>query len=121
MFFKDRAELEGTSRDVRHRNYRTLRMLLANDPSPVSLTDITLEPGIKDTCGYPDRTEIAYCISGAAVAVDLDSGAEQAIGPGILWVAPPGSRFTFEASEPTRLICVFDPPLEGTETGLAET
>ncbi len=43
------------------------------------------------------------------------------IGPGILWVAPPGSRFTFEASETTRLICVFDPPLEGTETGLAET
>lgn len=119
MIFRDRSALIGTDRDVRHRNYHTTRILLADDPSPVSLTDITLEPGIKDTYGYPDRTEIAYCISGAATVVDLDRGHEQSIRPGVLWIAPPGSRFTFVASEPTRLICVFDPPLHGTETGIA--
>jgi L-ectoine synthase len=120
MFFRDRADLIGTDRDVRHVNYRTTRLLLAHDPAPVSLTDITLEPGIKDTYGYPDRTEIAYCISGAASVVDLDSGTQQTIRPGVLWVAPAGSRFTFVASEPTRLICVFDPPLEGDETGIVQ-
>lgn len=120
MFFRDRADLAGTDRDVRHRNYRTTRLLLAEDGTAVSLTDITLEPGIEATYGYPDRTEIAYCISGAALVVDLTTGAEQAIRPGVLWVAPAGSTFTFRASEPTRLICVFDPPLIGTETGIVE-
>lgn len=120
MFFRDVADLTGTARDVRHRNYRTRRLLLAGDPSPVSLTDITLEPGIRDTYGYPDRTEIAYCISGSAVVTDLATGVDRAVHPGVVWVAPPGSRFIFEASEPTRLICVLDPPLDGHETGIAE-
>jgi len=120
VLFRDRRDLVGTDRDVRHRNYRTTRLLLAQDAAPVSLTDITLEPDVEDVYGYPDRTEIAYCISGAAVVVDLDTGTRQDIRPGVLWVAPPGARFTFVASEPTRLICVFDPPLQGEETGLAE-
>jgi len=120
VFFCDRAQLLGTERDVRHLNYRTTRLLLARDPSPVSLTDITLEPGVEDVYGYPDRTEIAYCISGSAVVVDLDTGDRQEVRPGVLWVAPPGSRFSFLASEPTRLICVFYPPLEAGETGLVE-
>ncbi len=121
MYFFDAAEALGTARDVRHRNYRTLRLLLAEDPSPVSVTDIVLEPGIQDTYGYADRTEIAYCISGEAIVVDLERGVEQRIRPGSLWIAPPGSRFSFEASEPTRLICVFDPPLQGDETGLVNS
>ncbi len=120
MLFRDRADLAGTDRDVSHRNYRTVRLLLAGDPSPVSLTDITLEPGVEDVYGYPDRTEIAYCISGAAVVVDLETGTRAEIRPGVLWVAPPGSRFSFLASEATRLVCVFDPPLQGDETGLAD-
>jgi L-ectoine synthase len=93
MHFFDAAAAVGTSRDVRHRNYRTLRLLLAWGPSPVGPTDITLAPGIKDTYGYPDRAEIAYCISGAAVAVDLDNGIEQRIVP-----EPSGSPLLARAS-----------------------
>jgi L-ectoine synthase len=89
VFFVDAAEVAGTTRDVRHHNYRTLRLLLASDPSPVSLTDITLKARMKDTFGYPDRTVIAYCLSGAATAVDLDTGVVHLVGPGTLWVAPP--------------------------------
>jgi L-ectoine synthase len=79
-----------------------------------------LHPGIEDTYGYDDRTEFAYCISGSATVVDLGSGESRHITPGILWIAPPGSRFTFRADEETRLICVFDPALDGNETGLIE-
>lgn len=120
MLFIDRADLAGTTRDVRHRNYRTTRLLLAEDGAGVSLTDITLAPGIEDTYGYPDRDEIAYCISGSAVVVDLDTRRRTSITPGVLWVAPAGSRFSFVATEPTRLVCVFHPPLDGTETGLVD-
>jgi L-ectoine synthase len=120
MRFVDKADLLGTDRDVTHANYRTTRLLIAADDAGVGLTDITLEPGIEDTYGYDDRTEIAYCISGDATVRDLSSGEVREIGPGVLWVAPPGSRFTFVARVPTRLVCIFDPPLEGSETGVIE-
>ena len=120
MFFRDSRELVGTAHDVTHPNYRTMRLLLRSDPAPVSVTDIVLVPGIEDIYGYDDRTEIAYCIEGRATVRDLNGGSEREIEPGVLWVAPPGSRFSFVAHEPTRLICVFDPPLEGDETGTAQ-
>jgi hypothetical protein len=59
MIFRDRARMRGTERDVEHENYRTARLLLAEDGAPVSLTDITLRPGIEDVYRYADRTEVA--------------------------------------------------------------
>ncbi|MFI0421893.1 ectoine synthase [Spongiactinospora sp. 9N601] len=120
MIFRNIADIQHTERDVHHEYYRSTRLLLAGDGAGVGLTDTTLHPGVKGTYGYPDRTEIAYCVSGAATAVDLETGQEHAIAPGVLWVAPPGSRFTLTVTEPTRLICVFDPPIEGTETGVLD-
>ncbi len=117
MCFRDRKDIVGTPRDVKNVNYRTLRLLLATDDVPVSLTDIVLNPGIEDIYGYADRTEIAYCIEGRATSRDLKTNVAQDIYPGVLWVAP-NSRFSFLAHEPTRLICVFYPPLEGNESGL---
>jgi len=35
------------------------------------------------------------------------------------WIAEKGDCFTVEASLPTRLICVFTRPFEGSETGFA--
>jgi len=116
--FLDCADLAGTKRDVRNENYHSLRLLIAEDDAGIGLTDVVINPGVRDTYGYIDRTEIAYCISGSATAVDLATGVEKAIRPGVLWIAPAGSRFTLVAEEPTRLVCVFDPPIEGTETGI---
>jgi L-ectoine synthase len=118
--FFDRADLIGTSRDVRNENYDSTRLLLAEDGTPVGMTDVVIKPGVKGVYGYPDRTEIAYCISGSAVVIDLASGQERKIGPGGIWVAPPGSRFSVEAAEPIRLVCVFAPPITGTETGILD-
>ncbi|MGL4174707.1 MAG: ectoine synthase [Dermatophilaceae bacterium] len=103
-----------------NRNYESLRMLLAQDGVGVSFTDVVLAPSIEDTYGYQDRTEVAYCISGSATLADLDSGMRHEIRAGVLWVASPGSRFTFSATEPTRLVCGFSPTLEGHESGLVD-
>ncbi|GAA4183118.1 ectoine synthase [Streptosporangium oxazolinicum] len=120
MIFRDIADAFGTKRDVRNENYHSTRLLLAEDGAGVGLNDVVLNPGVEGAYGYPDRTEIAYCVSGAATVVDLGTGEEHAVVPGVLWVAPPGSKFTLVATEPLRLICVFDPPLEGTETGIID-
>jgi hypothetical protein len=48
-----------------------------------------------------------------------DDGVEQRVLPGLMWMASKADRFTFTASRPTRLICVFSPAFRGTETGFA--
>ncbi|MGH8880414.1 MAG: ectoine synthase, partial [Stackebrandtia sp.] len=99
MIYYDRADLVGTPRDVVNENYTSTRILLAEDKVGIGLHDVVLNPGIKDTYGYTDRTEIAYCISGTATVVDIDTGQERSVRPGMLWIAPPGSRFTVDAHE----------------------
>jgi L-ectoine synthase len=121
MKFSSVGDLVDTSRDVIHENYRTCRLLIQSDGYSVGLTDITLHPGIDAVYGYDDRREFAYCISGSATVRQLPDGEPIAVGPGTLWVAEPAERFAFVAHEPTRLICIFDPPLAGYETGVIET
>ena len=119
MKFISKQSLLGTSRHVRNDAYETCRFLLADDGFGVTVTDITLTPGIEEIYGYDNHVEIAYCIEGEAYARELPDGERQHITPGTMWVAEKGCRFSFEALTPTRLICVFTPPFTGSETGFA--
>lgn len=112
-----KADLVGTPRHIKHDTYETVRFLLAGDQAGLTLTDIVLAPHVRATYGYDQHIEVAYCLEGRAEILDLASGERHSIEPGTLWVAPPGSRFEFEASSPTRLICAFTPPFAGHETG----
>ncbi|WP_376088965.1 ectoine synthase [Roseomonas sp. CCTCC AB2023176] len=114
-----KAALQGTSRHVVHDTYETTRFLLAEDGLGVTVTDIVLQPGVEATYGYDEHVEIAYCLEGRAVIHEVGSGRRLDVAAGSLWVAERGDRFTFLASEPTRLICVFTPPFRGHETGFA--
>jgi L-ectoine synthase len=114
-----KQDLVGTTRHVRNETYETFRFLLASDHAEVTVTDIVLASGIEATYGYDQHIEIAYCLDGVAELCDEGSGAKHEILPGTLRVASRGSRFRFRASSPTRLICVFSPPLTGHETGFA--
>lgn len=111
--------LANTARHVRTHAYETFRFLLAADNAGVTVTDIVLQPDIEEVYGYEAHVEIAYCIEGRAVIRELPFGEERPIGPGVMWIAERGDRFAFRASEPTRLICVFTPAFEGSETGFA--
>lgn len=114
-----KADLENTPRHVKNEAYETYRFLLASDHAKVTVTDIVLNPGIKEIYGYENHIEIAYCIEGEAELTDLSNQAHHHIGEGSLWVAQKGAQFSFLASEPTRLICVFSPPFTDHETGFA--
>ncbi len=46
MLIKRKQDLLGTDRHVKTHAYETLRFLLETDGAGVTLTDITLEPGI---------------------------------------------------------------------------
>lgn len=114
-----KADLAGSSRHVANDTYETFRFLLAEDGLGLTITDIMLQPGIEADYGYDNHIEFAYCIEGRAVLTDHATLIAHDIMPGTLWIARQGETFSFRASEPTRLICVFTPPFKGTETGFA--
>jgi L-ectoine synthase len=113
-----KQDLVGTPRNVKAATYETFRFLLDSDGAGVTVTDIVLKPGIEAEYGYDHHIEIAYCIEGRA-ELKVDGRESFVIEPGTMWVAEKGSRFRFKASEPTRLICVFNPAFAGHETGYA--
>jgi L-ectoine synthase len=115
-----KSELSGTNQHVRNHAYETHRFLLEHDALGLTITDITLQPGIEETYGYDDHIEIAYCLEGQATITELPSGGVTEITPGTMWIAQRKDRFSFHANEPTRLICVFTPAFKGTETGFAQ-
>ena len=114
-----KASLDGTDRHVRNDTYETYRFLLAEDGLGLTVTDIVLKPDIEAVYGYENHIEIAYCIEGEALIRDEKGSEEVRISPGTMWVAQRGDRFTFVATQPTRLVCVFTPPFKGRETGFA--
>jgi L-ectoine synthase len=114
-----KAGLTGTARHVRTHAYETHRFLLDADHAGVTLTDIVLSPGVEETYGYKDHIEVAYCLEGHAWLTDMATDIKSEITPGTLWVASKGDAFRFVASVATRLICVFTPPFDGSETGFA--
>lgn len=116
---KRKSDLLGTSRHVKTHTYETVRFLLADDHAGVTLTDITLAPGIEETYGYDTHIEVAYCLEGHATLTDLTTGEQHEIMPGTLWAATQHEKFRFIAHQPTRLICAFTPPFQGQETGFA--
>ncbi len=114
-----KADLTDTARHVQNATYDTVRFLLAEDGTDVTVTDIVLTPDVDAVYGYDHHTEIAYCIAGEAALTDAATGHTQHITPGTMWIARPGSRFHFRAHTPTWLICMFTPPFTGRETGFA--
>jgi L-ectoine synthase len=117
MLVKRKQDLLGTDRHVKTHAYETVRFLLEPDRAGVTLTDITLEPGIEETYGYAEHIEVAYCLEGHAILTDLTDGSVHEIFPGTLWAATQHEKFKFMASVKTRLICAFTPPFAGHETG----
>ena len=120
MLIKRKQDLLGTDRHVKTHAYETLRFLLEPDGAGVTLTDITLEPGIEETYGYENHSEVAYRLEGHAILTDLSGSSIHEICPGTLWAATQHERFRFLATEKTRLICAFTPPFAGFETGFAK-
>lgn len=91
------------------------RILLHKDNMGFSMTKTIIPPNGKQFWHYQNHLESCYCVSGMGVLTDIDSGEEYVIEPDTTYVLDKHDRHYFEAIEETTLICVFNPPLHGTE------
>jgi L-ectoine synthase len=91
------------------------RILLKSDNMGFGITKTVIQPGAgKVFQHYKNHLEACYCVSGYGVLTDVD-GNEFGVSEGVTYVLDINDPHWFEAMEETVLICVWNPPLIGSE------
>ncbi len=104
------------SRVIEYKAGVSNRILLESDAMGYTLTKTVVSAGTKSYQHYKNHLESCYCEYGNATLTDVSSGAQHEIGPGVTYVLDNHDAHEFYAHEETSLICVFNPPLTGSET-----
>lgn len=109
--------LVNTDREVKcpKGNFTSHRILLEKDGMGFTLTETHIPKGTFAYWHYKNHLEACYCVSGKGVLTWVATGYEFNIEPGTTYALNENEAHTFDALEDTVLICVFNPPLKGTE------
>jgi len=96
------------------------RILLKEDGMGYGLTKTIVPVGERQFWCYKDHLESCYCVSGKGLLTNATTGQYWAIGPDMTYVLDNHDPHYFEALEEVILLCVFNPPLNGTEVHQAD-
>lgn len=119
MIVRRLAEIEGTPREVSGPTWISRRLLLRADGMGFSLHDTVIHAGTTTEMEYRNHLEAVYCVAGRG-RVSVVGGETFAIEPGTVYALDQHDRHVLVAEETLRLVCVFCPPLSGSETHDAE-
>lgn len=115
MIVRTLDQVVGTEREVSAEGWTSRRLLLAADGMGFSLHDTIIEAGAELHMCYRHHLEAVYCISGRGTAVVKSSGEEHIIKTGTVYALDQHDEHVLRAQTAMRMVCVFNPPLEGTE------
>jgi L-ectoine synthase len=115
MIVRSLADVTGTERDVTGDGWRSRRLLLRDDGMGFSLHDTTVHAGAELEMEYANHLEACYVLEGEAEIQDLAGGERHALRPGTVYALNQHDRHILRVSSELRLVCVFNPPLAGTE------
>ena len=108
---------EGNPREVHcpHGAFVSHRFLLRGDGMGFSLHKTVIPKGGPHHWHYKNHKEACYCVSGGGLLTELLTGLCFVIKPDTCYVLDSYDDHTFEATEDTVLISVFNPPVYGNE------
>ncbi len=117
MIVRSLQDIKGTARDVSGPGWRSRRVILRQDAMGCSVHDTTVQEGAALHLRYRHHLETNYCIAGEGEVVDVATGVTHAIRPGVAYALDRHDEHIVRALKgDLRLVCVFTPPLSGTET-----
>ncbi len=110
-------DIVGTERDVKaeNGNWVSRRFLLRRDGMGFSFHETTIFAGTETLIWYKNHLEAVYCVAGKGELEDLTTGEIHKITDGTMYALNGHEKHHLRATEDLRLICVFNPPLTGTE------
>ena len=113
MILRTLDDIQKSDRDIFWGNGKSRRFLLEKDDMGYSLTDTIVTRGTESSMQYINHLEACYCIEGSG-EVEIDSK-KYPIEPGTMYALDKNEAHILRAFTDMRLICVFNPPLNGSE------
>jgi len=109
-------DLKGTEREVVSPDgWTSFRFLLKKDGMGFSMHETVFPPGLEVRMWYKHHLEAVYCYRGEGAITDLETNERHEIRPGTLYALDKHDRHILKADTELRLVCVFNPPVTGTE------
>ena len=117
MIVRTTDEITGTERDVAAGNWRSKRIVLGGDRVGFSFHETTIEPGSVNEFHYANHVEAVWLVEGTGNLTDRETGEVYPLAPGTMYLLDGNERHTVTVDEngPMRMLCVFNPPVVGTE------
>lgn len=115
MIVRTLDEVLGTDQEVVTPNWTSRRLLLRKDGMGFSLHDTVIHAGTATEMCYRNHLEAVYCIEGEGEIETLADGRVHPIRPGTVYALDQHDAHVLRARSTLRLVCVFNPPVAGTE------
>ena len=115
MIIRKLEEINETERDIQTEQWRSRRLLLKGEGMGFSMHDTLIHKGAELPMHYKNHLEAVYCIEGEGSIEDLATGERHEIRPGVVYALDKHDRHILRAIEQMRMVCVFNPPVTGTE------
>jgi len=117
MIIKNLEDVKGTEREIKDENGKWVsrRLLLKDDNMGFSFHDTIVFAGSKLDIELKNNLEAVYCIEGSGEIEEIDTNKIHPITVGTLYALDKHDKHILRAENELRLICVFNPPLSGTE------
>lgn len=118
MIVRDINEIKGSDREIEAQDgqWVSRRMLLRKDEMGFSFHETIIRKGTTTHIHYKNHLEAVYCVAGNGEIEELKTGKRHAIRDGIMYALDDNDDHNLHGgTEDMRLICVFNPPIVGTE------
>jgi L-ectoine synthase len=122
MIVRNLQDAEKTSRKIvsPDGNWDSTRLLLKEDNMGFSFHITTIYKDVDFRMHYQNHLEAVYCVSGEGEVETLADGVKYPIKPGTLYVLDKHDEHKLRATAEMKMVCVFNPPLNGKEVHNAE-
>jgi L-ectoine synthase len=118
MIVRTTKEITGTDRDVEaeNGNWRSKRIVLGGDKVGFSFHETVIKAGSVNEFHYANHVEAVWLVEGTGTLLDRETGEVYPLEPGTMYLLDKNDRHTVTADTELRMLCVFNPPVVGTET-----
>jgi L-ectoine synthase len=118
MIVRDIKDIIGTDKEVHAQGgqWTSRRMLLNADDMGFSFHETIIKAYSETHIHYQNHLEAVYCVAGNGKILDLGENKMHEIYDGVMYALDKhDDHILYGGTEDMRLICVFNPPLKGTE------
>lgn len=115
MIVRTTADITGTDRDVSAENWRSKRIILADDGVGFSFHETTIAAASESEFHYQHHVEAVWIVEGTGTLTNLETGEEHSLAPGTMYLLNGHERHRVSCTTQMRMLCVFNPPVTGQE------